>query len=101
MDKTFIIATALMAVALTGILSTSSLIFAQIVPETEQEQELDQEFIVSGESTNNGCAALNLPGGGSPPPPTLLPPSDELAGVECGVLDSAPPPPSLLPSSQP
>ena len=99
MNKTFIIATALMAAALTGILSTTSSAFAQILSESEQEAESDQEIVASGESTSIECAALNLPGGGSPPPPTL--PSDELTGVECGVLDSAPPPPSLLPSSQP
>jgi hypothetical protein len=98
MNKTFIIATALMA-ALTGILSTMSSTFAQIVPETEQEAESDQEFIVSGESTNGGCAALNLPGSAPQPPGTPLPPSQPTE-VECG-FPAAPPPPSLLPSSQP
>jgi hypothetical protein len=89
-----------MAAATTGILSTTSSIFAQIVPETEQEAESDQEFIASGESTNNGCAALNFPGGASPPPPTLLPPNGESTDFECG-FPASPPPPSLLPSSQP
>jgi hypothetical protein len=75
MNKTFIIATALMAAALTGILSTTSSAFAQIVSESEQEAESDQEIIASGESTSFECASLDLPDSAPPPPPTLLPPS--------------------------
>lgn len=100
MNKTFIIATALMAAALTGILSTTSSAFAQIVSESEQEAESDQEIVASGESTNVECAALNLPGSAPPAPP-----SGESTSFECANLtlpDSAPPPPpTFLPPSLP
>jgi hypothetical protein len=56
MNKTLVIPTVLMAAALTGILSTSPIAFAQDESETSTEQEIKQKNVGSGESTNNNCA---------------------------------------------
>ena len=60
MNKKLAIATVLMAAALTGILSTSPLAFAQDESETNTEQEIKQKNIGSGESTNNNCALNSI-----------------------------------------
>jgi hypothetical protein len=56
MYKTFVIASVLVAAALTGILSTNPIAFAQDESETNTEQEIKQKNVGSGESTNNNCA---------------------------------------------
>ena len=53
MNKTLAIATVLMAAALTGILSTNPIAFAQDESETNTEQSIAQKNVGSGESTNN------------------------------------------------
>jgi hypothetical protein len=60
MNKKLAIATVLMAAALTGILSTSPIAFAQDESETNTEQEIKQKNIGSGESTNNNCALNSI-----------------------------------------
>jgi hypothetical protein len=60
MNKTLTIATVLMAAALTGILSTNSVAFAQDDSETNTEQEIKQKNVGSGESTNNNCALNSI-----------------------------------------
>jgi hypothetical protein len=65
MNKTLTIATVLMAAALTGILSTNPIAFAQLLPPgdssaTNTEQEISQENDGSGESTNNNCALNSI-----------------------------------------
>jgi hypothetical protein len=66
MNKTLAIATVLMAAALTGILSTNPIAFAQDESETNTEQEIKQKNVGSGESTNNNCGAnlIDSAGGG-------------------------------------
>lgn len=56
MNKTLAITTVIMAAALTGISSTSPIAFAQDESETNAEQEIGQENVGSGGSTNNNCA---------------------------------------------
>ena len=56
MNKTLVIATILTAAALTGMLSTNPVAFAQDESETNTEQEIAQKNVGSGESTNNNCA---------------------------------------------
>ena len=60
MNKTLAIATVLMASALTGILSTNPIAFAQDESETNTEQEIRQKNVGSGESTNNNCALNSI-----------------------------------------
>jgi hypothetical protein len=60
MNKTLAIAAVLMTSALTGILSTSSIAFAQDESETNTEQEIKQKNVGSGESTNNNCALNSI-----------------------------------------
>jgi hypothetical protein len=60
MNKTLLIATVLMAAALTGILSTNPVAFAQDESATNTEQEIAQENDGSGESTNNNCALNSI-----------------------------------------
>jgi hypothetical protein len=60
MNKKLAIATVLMAAALTGILSTSPIAFAQDESETNTEQEIKQKNVGSGESTNNNCALNSI-----------------------------------------
>ena len=60
MNKTLAIAAVLTAVALTGILSTNSVAFAQDESATNTEQEIKQENVGSGESTNNNCALNSI-----------------------------------------
>jgi outer membrane lipoprotein SlyB len=60
MKKTLAIATVLMAAALTGILSTNPIAFAQDESETNTEQEIKQKNVGSGESTNNNCALNSI-----------------------------------------
>jgi hypothetical protein len=65
MDKTLVIATVLLAAALTGIFSTSA--YAQgDESETNTEQSIAQKNVGSGESTNNNCAvnSIDSAGGG-------------------------------------
>jgi hypothetical protein len=66
MNKTLAIATVLMAAALTGILSTNPIAFAQDESETNTEQSIAQKNVGSGESTNNNCGAnlIDSVGGG-------------------------------------
>jgi hypothetical protein len=59
MNKTLVIASVLMAAALTGILS-SPIAFAQDESETNTEQEIKQKNVGSGESTNNNCALNSI-----------------------------------------
>jgi hypothetical protein len=82
MIKTIAIASVLMAVALTGILSTNPIAFAQDESETNTEQEIKQKNVGSGESTNNNCAQNTID-------------TTALASVACpvGVPVSAPSPP--------
>jgi hypothetical protein len=63
MNKNLAIATVLMAAALTGILSTNPVAFAQDESATNTEQGLAQENIGSGESENTNCAlnAIDVP----------------------------------------
>ena len=59
MDKTLVIATVLLAAALTGIFLTSG--YAQgDESETNTEQEIKQKNVGSGESTNNNCALNSI-----------------------------------------
>jgi hypothetical protein len=60
MRKTLAIAMVLVAAALTGILSTSPIAFAQDESETNTEQEIKQKNVGSGESTNNNCALNSI-----------------------------------------
>jgi hypothetical protein len=60
MNKKLAIATFLMAAALTGVLSTSLIAFAQDESETNTEQEIAQQNDGSGESTNNNCALNSI-----------------------------------------
>jgi hypothetical protein len=60
MNKTLAIATVLMASALTGILSTNPIAFAQNESETNTEQVIKQKNVGSGESTNNNCALNSI-----------------------------------------
>jgi thiamine monophosphate synthase len=60
MNKPFVITTVLMAAALTGILSTNPIAFAQDESETNTEQEIKQKNVGSGESTNNNCALNSI-----------------------------------------
>jgi hypothetical protein len=62
MNKVIPIAAVLMAAALTGILSTSPIAFAQDESETNTEQEIKQKNVGSGESTNNNCALNSIDG---------------------------------------
>jgi hypothetical protein len=56
MNKKLAIATVLMAAALTGILSTSPIAFAQDKSGTNTEQEIKQKNVGSGESVNENTA---------------------------------------------
>jgi hypothetical protein len=58
MNKSIVIATVLMAAALTGIMSTTA--FAQDESATNTEQEIKQKNVGSGESTNNNCALNSI-----------------------------------------
>jgi hypothetical protein len=60
MNKTLAIATVLMAAALTGILSSNPIAFAQDESATNTEQEIKQKNIGSGESLNNNCALNSI-----------------------------------------
>jgi hypothetical protein len=60
MNKTLAIGTVLMAAALTGILSTNPIAFAQDESETNTGQSITQENMGSGESTNNNCALNSI-----------------------------------------
>ena len=60
MNKKLAIATVLMAAALTGILSTNPIAYAQDESETDTEQEIAQKNVGSGESTNNNCALNSI-----------------------------------------
>ena len=60
MTKTFVVATVLVVAALTGILFTSPIAFAQDESETNTEQEIKQKNVGSGESTNNNCALNSI-----------------------------------------
>ena len=60
MNKKLAIATVLMAAALTGILSTSPIAFAQDESETNTEQEIKQKNVGSGESKKNNCALNSI-----------------------------------------
>jgi hypothetical protein len=60
MKKTIAIATVLMAAALTGILSTNPIAYAQDESETNTEQEIKQKNVGSGESLNNNCALNSI-----------------------------------------
>jgi hypothetical protein len=60
MNNKIVIATVLMAAALTGILSTNPIAFAQDESATNTEQEIKQKNVGSGESTNNNCALNSI-----------------------------------------
>ena len=60
MKKTLAIAVVLTAAALTGILSTNPIAFAQDESETNTEQSIAQKNVGSGESTNNKCALNSI-----------------------------------------
>ena len=60
MNKSLAIATVLMAAALTGILSTNPITYAQDESGTDTEQEIAQKNVGSGESTNNNCALNSI-----------------------------------------
>jgi hypothetical protein len=60
MYKTIAIASVLMAAALTGILSTNPIAFAQDESATNTGQSITQENDGSGESTNNNCALNSI-----------------------------------------
>jgi hypothetical protein len=66
MNKTLAIATVLVTAALTGILSTSPIAFAQDESETNTEQSIAQKNVGSSESINNNCGAnlIDSAGGG-------------------------------------
>jgi hypothetical protein len=69
MNKTIATATVLMAAALTGILSTNPLAFAQDESETGTEQEIKQKNVCSGwavctniaENRENSATGANAP----------------------------------------
>jgi hypothetical protein len=71
MNKSLAIATVLMAAALSGILSTSPIAFAQDESKTNTEQEIKQKNVGSGDSINNNCALNSI--------------DSALAEVECPV----------------
>jgi hypothetical protein len=60
MNKAFVLVAVLTAAALTGILSTNSIAFAQDESETNTEQEIKQKNVGSGESTNTNCAQNSI-----------------------------------------
>jgi hypothetical protein len=60
MNKSFVLVAVLTAAALTGILSTNPIAFAQDESETNTEQEIKQKNVGSGESTNNNCALNSI-----------------------------------------
>jgi hypothetical protein len=60
MNKSIVIATVLMAAALTGIMSANPIAFAQDESATNTEQEIKQKNVGSGESTNNNCALNSI-----------------------------------------
>jgi hypothetical protein len=60
MNKKLAIATVLVAAAFTGILSTHPIASAQDESATNTEQEIKQENVGSGESTNNNCALNSI-----------------------------------------
>jgi hypothetical protein len=60
MNKKLAIAAVLMAAALTGILSTNPIAFAQDESATNTGQSITQENMGSGESTNNNCALNSI-----------------------------------------
>ena len=60
MNKELIVASVLMAAAITGILSTNQVAFAQDESATNTEQEIKQKNVGSGESTNNNCALNSI-----------------------------------------
>jgi hypothetical protein len=60
MNKKLVVALVLMAAALTGILSTNPIAFAQDESATNTEQEIKQKNVGSGESTNNNCALNSI-----------------------------------------
>ena len=60
MNKKLAIATVLMAAALTGILSTNPIAYAQDESETDTEQEIAQKNVGSGNSINNICALNSI-----------------------------------------
>jgi hypothetical protein len=69
MNKTLAIATVLIAAALTGILSTNPIAFAQDESETGTEQEIKQKNVCSGwavctniaENRENSATGANAP----------------------------------------
>ena len=60
MNKELVVASVLLAAAITGILSTNQIAFAQDESETNTEQEIKQKNVGSGESTNNNCALNSI-----------------------------------------
>jgi hypothetical protein len=64
MNKTIVIASVLMAAALTGIVSTHPMAAYAFdggdESETNTEQEIKQKNVGSGESTNNNCALNSI-----------------------------------------
>ena len=60
MNKELVVASVLMAAALTGILSTNPIAFAQDESATNTEQEIKQKNVGSGESRNNNCALNSI-----------------------------------------
>ena len=60
MNNKLAIATVLMAAALSGILLTSPIAFAQDESETNTEQEIKQKNVGSGNSINNNCALNSI-----------------------------------------
>jgi hypothetical protein len=60
MYKTIAIASVLMAAALTGILSTNPIAYAQDESATNTGQSITQENDGSAESTNNNCALNSI-----------------------------------------
>jgi hypothetical protein len=69
MNKSILIATVLMAAALTGILSTNPIVFAQDESGTNTEQEIKQKNVCSGwavctniaENRENSATGANAP----------------------------------------
>ena len=80
MNKKLAIAAVLTAAALTGILSTNPIAFAQDESATNTEQEIKQENDGSGESTNNNCALNSIDSAAATVacPVTSAPPSTTL-----------------------
>ena len=60
-QKMLAMAVVLMAAALTGLVTTTPLAYAD-ESETETEQELKQENLGSGESTNDNCGTNSIDG---------------------------------------